>query len=254
METAMDMARRTGARFPGRPACRPNFVIKPSSSTTRIQAEKDEQGEQCRKSVLPDGKAHSHGVYTAQCGCKHPKLLGYSVLRTPEIRSTAISVLLTHFCNLPRVVVYDNVCNVVRSVGLRARWVLKRVRFVIDRILVFGHKCGQFIDANEMPCVDRFGFSSTESINSSLALSRGTLSILSGDNYICFLTVRAVDLNVAAQPCEYTGKSDIEDERLGLHWRRIFPCRCLRCTEKLHFGSEIVCIADINHVLSSNSD
>jgi hypothetical protein len=128
---------------------------------------------------------------------------------------------MAHFIELPPIVVYDNACNVVSSLGLRARWVLEKVRFVVDRCHFFNHKYGQYFDANEVPSVDKFGFSSAEAINSSLALGKGTLSFLSGDNYVCFLTARAVYLNVAAHAREKIGRSDLEDEPLAAHFRRM---------------------------------
>ena len=55
--------------------------------------------------------SHSPGIFTVQCVCRYPKLIGLSVMNEFESVSTAMSILLSRFKYLPRATYYDNGCK-----------------------------------------------------------------------------------------------------------------------------------------------
>ena len=85
---------RTGEIFPGRPDVRPRIGFCSTS--------KDENAHSCHKHYFLS-QSHSPGIFTVQCVCSSPKLLGLSVMLKCEGVSTALSVLLYSFKVLPKV-------------------------------------------------------------------------------------------------------------------------------------------------------
>ncbi len=116
--------KKTGEIFPGRPTVRPGVDFGISSRT--------ENKAGCRK-FYSKSDSHSPGMFTVQCFCQYPKLLGLSVMSDGEGVSTALSVLLSRFKKLSRVCYYDNTCNMARSVAIRLQWINESCLIVCDR-------------------------------------------------------------------------------------------------------------------------
>ena len=98
----VEEAQTSGEIFTGRPVVRPRIDFGTTS--------KDENSKQCTK-VYKASTAFSSGIFTVQCVCKFPKLLGISIMENFKGVSTALSVLLSRFEPLPRCLYYDNACN-----------------------------------------------------------------------------------------------------------------------------------------------
>lgn len=77
---------RTGEFFPGREQVRPNLNFGISS--------KKKNSRSCRKNYTKS-ETHSPGIFTVQCVCRYPKLIGLSVMEECEGVSTALSILLS---------------------------------------------------------------------------------------------------------------------------------------------------------------
>ena len=97
-----------------------------------------ENSRTCRKNY-GGIRSHTPRIFTVVCVCRHPKLLGVSVMTKTEGVSTALSILLARFSNLSRVCYYDNGCNMTRSIVLRVPWIKNQCRLVYDRFHYAGH-------------------------------------------------------------------------------------------------------------------
>ena len=103
-------AQRTGKIFPAQPQVRHLMMF---GNTSR-----KENSRSCRKNyVKPDSR--SPGIFTVQCVCRHHKLIGVPVMGECEGLSSALPALLSRFKVLLRVCLYDNSCNMSRSITLR---------------------------------------------------------------------------------------------------------------------------------------
>ncbi len=155
-EDWMTESQRTGEFFPGRPQVRPllNFGSSSRKENTRT----------CRKNYLKSD-SHSPGIFTVQCVCRHPKLIGASVMCECEGVSTALSVLLSRFKILPRVCYYDNACNMCKSVTLGCPWVYDDCIIVFDRFHYYGHTCNSVRDPNSYLSCEKHATSGKGSLN-----------------------------------------------------------------------------------------
>ena len=107
-------APKKGEFFVGRPQMRPSMTFGNSSQK--------ENARNSRKSTLKSD-SQNPGIFTVQCVCDHPKLIGLSIMRECEGVSTALSIFLSWFKVLPRVSYHDNAFNMSRSITFRCPWV-----------------------------------------------------------------------------------------------------------------------------------
>jgi len=101
----------------------------------------------CEKGFSSSDK-FSDGVLTLCCACGHPKILGYVVLDRKESPQVLINVLFTGFPSLPRYLVYDFSCGVVRCALVKLPWMLRDLSVVSDRFHVCNLTCSHFYIAN----------------------------------------------------------------------------------------------------------
>lgn len=113
--TTSDFA--TGELCPGRPKVRPRTKLQYASNAN------DGTDDNFSKYYL-GSQSHTPGLFTVQCDCTHPNVLGVTVMNCPESLVTALSVLLSRFPLLPKTVYYDNACNLPPSIALRFPWIL----------------------------------------------------------------------------------------------------------------------------------
>jgi len=215
-------AQRTGEFFPGRPQVRPRLDFGSSS--------RKENARSCRK-LYTKSESHSPGIFTVQCVCSHPKLIGVSVMSECEGVSTALSVLLSRFRRLPRVCYYDNACNMARSIILRCPWVNDDCTVVCDRFHYHGHTCNSVWDPSNYPSCTEHATSGAEAMNHVWNFSKSHLRFLRPDNMIPFLATRAVFVNVRACIRETTGKVDINAKQFRTFVRNKWKCNCNRCSQ-----------------------
>lgn len=210
----------TGELYPGRPLCRPRILFKNG---------KDGEGwnERCEKDYRYH-RSHSPGLFTVQCACKRPKLLGITVMNRSESISTALTSLLSRFPVLPTVCLYDNACNFSQSTRLRLPWVLEETQIVTDRFHYKSHKCASVMDPDTYPVCDDLHTSGAEALNRRWAASKNHIRYLAGDNLVPFLYARALFLNLRARVREKKKASDIEDFDINGILNEELPCRCER--------------------------
>jgi len=219
----MEEAQAMGEIYPGRPVVRPRVDF----GTTSIQ----ENGKTCAKSYVRS-KSHSPGLFTVQCCCRHPKLIGISVMDACEGVSTALSAILSRFKTLPRFVFYDNGCNLSKSVTIRFPWIPDKTRFMCDRFHYKGHICNSVHDPDSYPSSDKFSTSGAESLNKLWANSKNSVRFLNPENLMPFLIARASIINLKSHYREKYKKADMEDSELSKFSREKVPCTCRRCVSE----------------------
>ena len=215
-------AQRTGEIFPGRPQVRPRITFGSYS--------RKENAQSCRKNYLKSG-SYSPGIFTVQCVCRQPKLIGVSVMRECEGVSTTLSVLLSRFRVLPRVCYYDNACNMSRFITLRCPWVYDNSIVVCDRFHYQGHTCNSICDPSSYGECSNHATSGAESVNHLWNFSKSYLRFLRPDNLIPFLAIRSIFLNVKACVRQVRNRQDISVQDIRKYVRNKWPCQCNKCIE-----------------------
>ena len=119
----------------------------------------------CRKSYRAS-ESHSPGIFAVKFCCRYPKLLVQSVMSECEGVSTAISVLLSRFKNLPIVCYYENACNILRSISTRLPWINDKCLIVCDIFHYKRHTCNSVCDPESYLYCSNHLTSSAESLNS----------------------------------------------------------------------------------------
>ena len=183
----LNEAYRTGDFFPGKKQVRPLVDFGNHSGK--------ENNCSCPKKYAKSD-TRTLGIFTVQCVCSHPKLIGVSVMRECECKCTALSVPLTRFQNLPRVFYYDNACNMFQSITLRFPWVYNETVVVCDRYQYHSHTCNSICDPDSYMCCEERSTSAAESINYLWNFSKSHLRFLRPDNLMQFLALRSIFLNV----------------------------------------------------------
>jgi len=101
----------------------------------------------CKKGYNSSEK-YSVGALTLCCACAHPKILGFVVLDRKESPQVLIHAVLTRSPRLPRYLVCDLACGVVRCAVAKLPWMLRDLSVVSDRFHVCNHTCSHFYNAN----------------------------------------------------------------------------------------------------------
>ena len=215
------VAARTGELFPGRPLVRPRVKFCNALGT-------DEWSDECEKKYR-HGASHSPGLFTLQCACSHPKLIGVSVMLRAESVATALNTLVSRFTTLPHVLFYDNACNLARSVGLRFPWISEKCTILCDRFHYRTHKCGPEFDPDSYTMCNSLLTSGAEALNRQWAASRNNIRYLSGDNLVPFLYARSVFINLRAHLRDRENVVDVEDENIIELALNLIPCSCSKC-------------------------
>jgi len=150
-----------------------------------------------------------------------------------ESTSLALSSILSHLSVPPRVLYYDNGCNLFASTLLRFPWLLHQCRIVVDRFHYKSHKCCAFFDPGSYHVLDTHRSTKAESFNARIARSVHHMRYLRGDNLIPFLQIRFALLNLAALYQQKYGKSDMEDEDISSFCRDVSHCGCFSCNRNI---------------------
>ena len=197
-------------------------------------------------------KRFTPGILTVQCCCDKPQLLGYIVMVRCESTALALTSILTNFQVPPRVVYYDNGCNLVRSVLTRAPWLMHTTKFVVDRFHFKSHTCCIYYDPDSYPWMDEDRSTTAESINARIEKTVPFIRYVKGENLIPFLNIRFALLNIATRYRRQYATDDLEDADLWQFFRNTVQCACLMCTEQ---GAEAILARDEReYVYASDTD
>ena len=165
---------------------------------------------------------HSQGIFTVQCCCRYPKLLGISVMSECEEVGTAFSVLLSRFKKLPRVCYYDNACNMLRSNSIRAPWVNESCLVACGRFHYKGHTCNSVYNPDSYT-------SGAKSLNHTWNFSKSHVRYLNGDNMMVYSACRAVFINLRIIVRQSVRQCDTENINVREFTSEMWDCDSLRC-------------------------
>lgn len=156
---------------------------------------KRENARFCRENYLKS-ESDTLGIFTVQCVCSHPKVIGISDMRECEGVSTALSVLLSRFKKLPRVCYYDNACNMGKSITLRFSRVYDEFTVLRDRFHYGSDTCNSVCDPDSYISCESHSTSGAESINRLWNFSKSHIRFLRPYNLMPLLALRSIFLNV----------------------------------------------------------
>jgi len=191
---------KTGVYTPGRDQCR---------------AEPFEKGDKtpcgtCEKGFNSSDK-YSDGALTLCCACAHPKILGIVVLDRKESPQVLINALLSRFPRLPRYLVYDFACGVVRCAMSKLPWMLREMSVVSDRFHVCNHTCSHFYNANSYGELDFKNTLTHEQRNASIRKMEQILRGAGRYGYLALLCYQTSVLNSFAESRSVYQKSALEE-------------------------------------------
>jgi len=197
--TASSSATATGVYTPGRDQCRAEPFDK---------ADKTPCGT-CEKG-FNSSERYSDGALTLCCACAHPKILGFVVLDRKESPQVLINALLTRFPRLPRYLVYDFACGVVRCAMAKLPWMMRDLCVVSDRFHVCNHTCLHFYNANSYGDLDYKNTLTHEQRNAAIRRMEKILRGAGRYGYLALLCYQTSILNSFAE-----SKSVFQQEALA---------------------------------------
>lgn len=202
--------------FPGRKRCR-----------SGIKFERHDR-QLCTKNYFK-GTSKIPSFLTVQCSCRHPKLLGFVILRECESISAALSSVLTHFRIPPRRIWYDNACNTFDCAVSRVPWMLRWTTFMVDRFHYTGHTCYNAFNGSMHPMLDDDRTVAAEVLNAVLEKGSSHIAYLKGANVIPFMRVLFANMNATSHVRDSLLKDDLEDHDILELYRSTFDCICHIC-------------------------
>ena len=146
-----------------------------------------------------------------------------------EGMSTALSILLSRFKELPTVCYYDDSCDLAKSVVLRTAWVNDDFLIVSYRFHYRGHKRNLVTDPNSYGVCREHRKSGAESINQLWNLSKSNNRFLSQENLIPFVSLRAIFINIRSCIREYYRKADFDAYNYQEFMQQRWNCSCILC-------------------------
>lgn len=146
----------------------------------------DKEGKGCNKNSKTKGNT-GPGTFAIFC-LKHNKCIGFHLLTHSESPYTVFEVLLTRFQKPPKVIVYDNGCNLLTYALKREPYFFKDSHIVIDGLHFADHKnCSDVFDIRMYSQYDEFNSSLCEQKNSKLSKIKGWLMYMNAENFLTFL-------------------------------------------------------------------
>ena len=171
------------------------------------------------------------GIFTVQCVCKYVKLVCKSIMEGCEGASTALSVLLSRFQDLPKICYYDDNCNLAKSIILRTLRVNDSCLMISDCFHYRCHKCNIFFGPDIYSDTRFHSTSCAESRNQQWNFLRSHIRFLSIKNIVDFLAIRAIFVNIRAYIRENFNTQDIDDSYFMQFIRNELLYSCHICME-----------------------
>ena len=143
--------------------------------------------------------------------------------------NTALSVILLRFKKLPQVCYYDNACNKLCSISVRARWVNESCLVGFVRFHYKGHTCNSVCSPDSYPLCSNHMTSGAESLNHIWNFSKSHVRYLDGDKMMVYLACRAVFINLRTIVRQSVRQLDTENISVREFAREMWDCACLVC-------------------------
>jgi hypothetical protein len=178
----------SGFTVPQSPAhCSANdaMTIFPKMPPIRVRAhysaDKNTRSTICTKrylghpSLLP-------GIFTLFC--QHGICYGYQVMEVKESPGTAFTILLTRFARAPKLIIYDNACNLHTYCLNREPLFFKETRFLVDRFHWPNHTgCSAAYELSSYPQFSNINSQTVEQANAAIQRIKSSLSYMNQINF-----------------------------------------------------------------------
>ena len=133
----------------------------------------------------------SSGIFTFFC--KHSICIGFQLMRTPESPRIPFDILMRRFDKMPRIIIYDNACQLHTYVLKREPARFKGTMFLVDRLHFSNHVacslgyCMETYSSNEE--IKELNSQVCEQANSDLRHLATQIAHMTPDNALCHVTV-----------------------------------------------------------------
>ena len=139
------------------------------------------------------------GAITFCCARTHPMIFGFKVLERGEGPRAVLDVLISRFPVLPRFVIYDFACGLLRSAQHTLWWATKNTTFVSDRFHIDNHNCHRGFHPDSHNYLNGRNTVSHEQRNRPIATLKEPLKNCSQTRYISLLAYHSLYLNLKAK-------------------------------------------------------
>ena len=153
--------------------------------------------EECNKETKRNPNLTS-GIFTVYC--PHGICLGFQLMDSPESPKTPFDLLVRRFPTVPRLIIYDNACNLHLYALKREPRRFMNTRFMVDRWHSKNHVCTQGYSMKAYPKdpnIDGLNSQICEQLNSQLRRLGTQLAFMHPENAIylvkIFLAIRNMD-------------------------------------------------------------
>jgi hypothetical protein len=169
----------------------------------RIYRKIKEMRLESRDNISPCAKQYNQGASCAPgvvlfyC-VKHECCIGFVVLDRPESPKLVYEILMTRFKEAPKIVIYDNGCNLQEYVLNRTPILAQNMRILVDGFHYQSHvNCAPTFDTHaHPPLTNKLNTSLFEQRNSRLAPLKNTAPLLNIRTFLTFLRYAVGSTNI----------------------------------------------------------
>ena len=140
-----------------------------------------------------------------------------------ESTTTALGVVPLCFAVPLRIIVYDNACNLVRSISLNLLKIMQQSYILCDRSHYKSRVCSLLGDLDSWPTMDGVSTSGTESLNSTWATARGYIRFLNFASLVTCLFAKGRFPNIYAQIRDRETRLYVEDVEIARYGNEVPP-------------------------------
>lgn len=202
--------------FPGRKSVRPTIQVDGKDKTD------------CTKHYYTS-RPDMTSFISLQCACRHPKVIGFTLIKQVESIAMAISTVLGFLKYPPRTLWYDNACNFYDSALLRTPFLLRSSTIMVDRFHYQGHTCSNQFNPDRFKSLVGERSVAAEVMNAVMEKSASFIRYLKGENIKPYLTVLFATHNFKAMLKDRMKRKDLPLLDYCKEYNKIFPCLCAMC-------------------------
>lgn len=164
-----------------------------------------------------------------KCCCRHPKIIGFTLIKEVESIAMAISTIISFLPYPPRTTWYDNACNMYDSALIRVPWLLRSTFLLVDRLHYQGHTCCNHYNPNRYQLVARQRSQAAEIMTAVLDKSAGFIRYLKGRNIKPYLRIMFALHNFTSVMKDKLNRNELPWLDMKSLYNERFPCGCFMC-------------------------
>ena len=138
------------------------------------------------------------GAITCCCSCRHPIIFGFKILERGEGPRAVMDMLMSRFPKLPRFIVYDFACGLLKSSQHTLWWAILDTTFLSDRFHIGNHTCHNGFHPDSHNEMNGRNTLSHEQRNRPIAKMKESLRNCSQVLYTSLLSYHTIYLNLQA--------------------------------------------------------